>query len=90
VHNIKASLQIDSLLIANWNSSNVFDKVFELSVQMGCTSSHSVQNSMITCPFVAIEKTEIPLTAEQIRMVQETWEIIEPHKKEIGVNVFIR
>ncbi|XP_020605620.1 cytoglobin-2-like [Orbicella faveolata] len=23
-------------------------------------------------------------------MVQETWEIIEPHKKEIGVNVFIR
>ena len=45
---------------------------------------------MIACPFVAIEKTEIPLTAEQIRMVQETWEIIEPHKKEIGVNVYIR
>lgn len=90
MHNIKASSQIDSLLIANWNSSNVFDKVFELSVQMGCTSSHSVQNSMITCPFVAIEKTEIPLTAEQIRMVRETWEIIEPHKKQFGVDVFMR
>ena len=71
------------VLFVNWNSSNVFDK-------MGCTSSHSVQNSMIACPFVEIEKTEIPLTAEQIRMVQETWEIIEPHKKEIGVNVYIR
>ena len=90
MHNIKASLQIDNLLIENWNSSNVFDKVFELNAQMGCTSSHSVETSMITCPLVAIEKTEIPLTAEQIRMVQETWEIIEPHKKEIGVNVYIR
>lgn len=39
---------------------------------------------------MGIEKTEVPLTAEQIRMVQETWKIIEPHKKEIGVNVFIR
>lgn len=90
MHDIKSSLQIVNLLIANWKSSNVFDKVFEFNVQMGCTSSHSIQNSMITCPFVAIEKTEIPLTAEQIRIVQETWEIIEPHKKEIGVNIYIR
>ena len=90
MHNIKESSQIDGLLIANWNSSNVFEKVFELNVKMGCTSSHSVQNSMITYPFTAIEKTEIPLTAEQIRMVRETWEMIEPHKKEIGVNVYTR
>lgn len=58
---------------------------------MGCTNSHSVhENSTITYPFMAIEKPEVPLTAEQIRIVQETWKIIEPHKKEIGVNVFIR
>lgn len=72
------------------NSSNGFDKVFELNIEMGCTSSHSVQNSTIAYPFVAIEKTVIPLTAEQIRMVRETWEIIEPHKKQIGVDVFMR
>lgn len=45
---------------------------------------------MIAYPFVAIEKTVIPLTGEQIRVVQETWEIIEPNKKEIGVNVYMR
>lgn len=58
--------------------------------KMGCTTSHSVENSMIAYPFVAIEKTVIPLTGEQIRVVQETWEIIEPNKKEIGVNVYMR
>ncbi|KAJ7363648.1 hypothetical protein OS493_009810 [Desmophyllum pertusum] len=57
---------------------------------MGCTNSHSVENSMIAYPFVAIEKTVIPLTGEQIRVVQETWEIIEPNKKETGVNVYMR
>ena len=57
---------------------------------MGCTNSHFVQNSMTVYPFVAIEKTEIPLTAEQIRMVRETWEMIEPHKKQFGVDVFSR
>jgi len=45
---------------------------------------------MTVYPFVAIEKTVIPLTAEQIRMVRETWEIIEPHKKQFGVDVFMR
>lgn len=57
---------------------------------MGCTNSHSVENSLIACPFVAIEKTVIPLTDEQIRIVRETWEVIEPKKKEIGVNVYMR
>lgn len=57
---------------------------------MGCTNSHSVENSLIARPFVAIEKTVIPLTDEQIRIVRETWEIIEPKKKEIGVNVYMR
>ena len=57
---------------------------------MGCTNSHFVQNSMTVYPFVAIEKTVIPLTAEQIRIVQETWEIIEPHRKQIGLDVFKR
>ncbi|KAL9969208.1 hypothetical protein ACROYT_G021398 [Oculina patagonica] len=41
-------------------------------------------------PFVAIEKTVIPLTVDQKRIVQETWKIIEPYKKDIGVNVYIR
>ena len=45
---------------------------------------------MTVHPFLAIEKTVIPLTAEQIRMVRETWEIIEPHKKQLGVDAFTR
>ena len=69
---------------------NIFFKVSELCVEMGCTNSHFVQNSMPVHPFVTIKKTAIPLTAEQIRMVRETWEIIEPHKKQLGVDVFTR
>lgn len=69
---------------------NIFHKESEHCVEMGCTNSHFVQNSMTVHPFVAIEKTIIPLTAEQIRMVRETWEIIEPHKKQLGVDIFTR
>lgn len=69
---------------------SIFHKVSERCVKMGCAKSHCVQNSMTVYPFVATEKTVIPLTAEQIRMVRETWEIIEPHKKQIGVDVFMR
>jgi len=73
--------------IKTWN---IFHYVSEYCVEMGCTNSHFVQNSMTVYPFVAIEKTVIPLTAEQIRMVRETWEIIEPHKKQFGLDVFMR
>ena len=69
---------------------NSFHKEYEHCVEMGCTNSHFVQNSMTVYPFVAVEKTVIPLTAEQIRMVRETWEIIEPHKKQLGMDVFTR
>lgn len=64
--------------------------VSERCVEMGCTNSHFVQNSMTIHPSVAIEKTVIPLTGEQIRMVRETWEVIEPHKKQFGLDVFTR
>lgn len=57
---------------------------------MGCTHSLGVENSIISYPFESIEKTVIPLTAEQIRIVRETWELIEPNKKDIGVNVYVR
>lgn len=62
----------------------------EFTVEMGCASSHSVENSMVAYPFVAIEKTVIPLTVDQKRILQETWKVMEPYKKEIGVNVYIR
>lgn len=80
---------VDGLLIAK--PSNNFDtKVFEIGAEMGCANSHSVENSMGAYPFVPIEKTVIPLTADQKQIVQETWEIIQPYKKEIGVNVYIK
>ena len=58
--------------------------------KMGCTNSHGIEKSVIEYPFASIEKTVIPLTEDQIKIVRETWDIIEPHKKEIGVNVYVR
>ena len=58
---------------------------------MGCTNSRRIGNTLILHPqFKSIENTMIPLTDEQIKILRETWEIIEPTKKEIGVNVYIR
>ena len=57
---------------------------------MGRTNSHGIEKSVIEHPFASIEKTVIPLTEDQITIVRETWDIIEPHKKEIGVNVYVR
>lgn len=77
-----------ALLIAK--PSNTFDKVFDINLEMGCTNSHVVESSIIAFPFESIEKTVIPLTVEQKRIVRETWRIVEPNKKEIGVNVYVR
>ncbi|XP_058967106.1 cytoglobin-2-like [Pocillopora verrucosa] len=58
---------------------------------MGCTNSRRIGNTLILHPqFKSIENIVIPLTDEQIKILRETWEIIEPTKKEIGVNVYIR
>ena len=85
--------RIATRLIVNTNQTlKYFSQCLNVAVEMGCRNSHFVQNSMTVYPFVAIgsEKTVIPITAEQIRMVQETWEIIEPHKKQFGLDVFTR
>ena len=57
---------------------------------MGCTHSLGVKNSITTYPLESTEQAVIPLTAEQKRIVRETWAIVEPNKKEIGVNAFVR
>lgn len=66
------------------------DKVFDIDDKMGCTNSHFVENSVNAYPFESTEKTVIPLTAEQKIIVRETWKTVEPNKKDIGVNVYIR
>lgn len=55
---------------------------------MGCTNSRSIGNTLILHP--PFKNNVIPLTDEQIKILKETWGIIEPTKKEIGVNVYIR
>lgn len=62
-----------------------------IRLKMGCTNSRRIGNTLILHPqFKSIENIVIPLTDEQIKILRETWEIIEPTKKEIGVNVYIR
>ena len=57
---------------------------------MGCTNSHFVENSVNAYPFESTEEAVIPLTAEQKRIVRETWKTVEPNKQDIGVNVYVR
>ena len=64
--------------------------VSTISQEMGCTHSRGVKNSITAHPLESSEEAVIPLTAGQKRIVRETWEIVEPHKKEIGVNAFVR
>lgn len=55
---------------------------------MGCTTSY-VPNTTNHSP-ESTKETTIPLTTEQKMTVRETWRIIEPNKKDMGVKVYVR
>lgn len=55
---------------------------------MGCTTSY-VPNITNHLP-ESTKETIIPLTTEQKMIVRETWRIIEPNKKDMGVKVYVR
>lgn len=52
---------------------------------MGCTNSHGIEKSVIEYPFASIEKTVIPLTEDQIKIVYEKLGTLSNHtRKKLG------
>ncbi|XP_068697893.1 globin-like [Montipora foliosa] len=61
---------------------------------MGCSNSHVSGNTVAIAAnpdsLGSTGETIIPLSTEQKTIVRETWKVIEPNKKDFGVNVYVR